>query len=415
MSENKSTAKISYLIIGIVALVFALLAAAGLNKIKAKLSQAKAMEAPALAVKTVKVQRGVVERTLPALATVKSAATIQIKAEIGGKILTLAVREGDFVKIGQIIAIIDSREQDAQLQAAEARTDSASSQVAAMNGSLQALISQLDSLKINLNFWAGELKRDDELYKAGAIAQSGFENTRNRKAEAESKFAGLQSQIQAQKSQIDALLSQKKATEKDVLVWKVRRDYAEITAPVDGVISARLQEEGNRVMPGTAILNIEDTAKTRLLMQIPQESAAKISAGQQVRMQGRDEVDITVSRVFPVQNELRQVIVEAETKDPVSGLFYDMQIPVRIVVESAEGSVISEQARFVDFQNFDKFFVYVIKEGWAQRTSVSSVLTGDKGVSLVRSDVLPENTELAVGAYLENIRLPASFAVEVIK
>ena len=132
-------------------------------------------------------------------------------------------------------------------------------------------------------------------------------------------------------------------------------------------------------------------------------------------MQGRDEVYITVSRVFPVQNELRQVIVEAETKDPVSGLVYDMQIPVRIVVESAEGSVISEQARFIDFQNFDKFFVYVIKEGWAQRTSVSSLLTGDKGVSLVKSDVLPENTELAVGAYLENIRLPASFAVEVIK
>lgn len=414
MNELKYDRK-SLLVVLFIAVVLIIVAAAGLKKIRAKLALATPMIEVPLAVRTVRLQNGPVERTIPALATVKSAATVQIRAETGGRILTMAVREGDVVKKGQTLALIDSREQDAQLQAAAARSDSAANQVAAMHSGLQALTSQLDAVKTNLSFWAGELKRDEELFKAGAIAQSAFENTRNRKAEAESKVAGLQSQIQSQKSQIEALQSQKKASEKDLMVWKVRRDYSEITAPVDGIVSMRLQEEGNRVMPGAGIYSLEDTSKTRLLMQIPHESTMMVKPGQQVRLQGNPTAMFTVSRVYPVQNDLRQITVEAETSGVLSGLVFDMQVSVRIVVSGGNGVFVPSPARFPDFNNPGRFFVYLVQNGFAQRISVQPVLQGDNGVSLVDGLALPEGSELAVGAYLENIRLPASFPVEVIR
>jgi len=373
------------------------------------------MESRPLAARIVKVETGQVEKTIAALATVKSAATVQIKAETGGKILSLPLREGDRVKAGQVIGLIDSREQDAQLQAAKARNQSASNQVAATAATLQMLTSQIDAAQTNFEFWTGELKRDEELYQAGAIAQTAFENTRNRHAEAQSRLTSLKSQIQSQKSQVDALLSQKTASEKDVTLWQVRRDYTELTSPVDGIISARLQEEGNRVLPGVAVYNIEDTTKTRLIMQVPQEAAAKIEPGQPVSLRSHASASFSVSRVFPVLNELRQVIVEAETQTLCPGLVYDMQIPVRIAVERGAGTVIPEEARFVDFSRSDRFFVYVVKNDMALRTSVKAVLEGDNGMTLVDAAEIPPETVLAVGSYLENIRLPASFAIEVVR
>ncbi len=414
MNHPGKTSRFYYFIIALVGIVCVILAVLGLGRIRAKLAQATPMQVNPMAVKTIITETGLVKRTIPALATVKSAATIQIKAETGGRLLSLPLREGDAVKAGQIIGLIDSREQDAQLQAARARNESAGSQALATSAGLQVLTSQLDAARTNLNFWAGELKRDEELFKAGAIAETAFESTKNRHAEAGSRLATLQSQIQSQKSQVNALLSQKKASEKDVMVWQVRRDYAELTSPVDGIISARLQEEGNRVLPGAAVYNVENTASTRLLMQVPQEAATKIKVGQPVIMHGED-ADFVVSRVFPVQNELRQVVIEAETSRVFAGLVFDMQVPVRIVVEQDEGTIIPEKARFVDFTRSDRFFVYLIKDGLAFRTPLTASLNGDNGVTMVAGNLMPAGAELAVGSYLENIRLPASFAVEVVK
>lgn len=415
MSQSAKASKIYYLIIVVIAIAIVALAGIGLLKIRGRLAMARPMASRPLAARIITVETGRVEKTISALATVKSAATVQIKAETGGKILSLPLREGDRVKAGQVIGLIDSREQDAQLQAAKARNQSASNQAAATAAGLQVLTSQLAAAQTNFEFWTGELKRDEELYQAGAIAQTAFENTKNRHAEAQSRLTSLKSQIQSQKSQVDAVLSQKTASEKDVLLWQVRRDYTELSSPVDGIISARLQEEGNRVLPGAAVYNIEDTTKTRLIMQVPQEAAARIGPGQPVSLRGHASASFNVSRVFPVLNELRQVTVEAETLTLPPGLVYDMQVPVRIVVERGEGTVIPEEARFVDFSRADRFFVYVVKDGIAVRTSVVPVLDGDNGATLVNAAEIPSKTVLAVGSYLENIRLPASFAIEVVR
>ncbi|HNX74274.1 MAG TPA: efflux RND transporter periplasmic adaptor subunit [Candidatus Rifleibacterium sp.] len=415
MTAIKNQRIYNYLVILACCIIFIVMAAVGLRRLQTRLAGAEPIHAVPLAVKTIVSRHGVVNTSIPALATVKSAATVQIRTETGGSLLNLPLREGDPVKAGQIIGLIDSREQDAQLQAASARKDSAVNQVSATSAGLAVLTSQVDAATTNSTFWANELKRSEELLNAGAIAQTEYENTRNRHAEASSRLASLKSQIEAQKAQVEALMSQKKASEKDVMLWKVRRDYSEIISPVDGIISARLQEAGNRVMPGTTVYVIEDNSHTRLIMQIPQESVRRVASGQAVIIRGDVASRFVVSRIFPVQNELRQVTIEAETRQTCTGLVYDMQIPVRIVIEQGEGSVVSEQACFIDFNNPKQRFVYLVKDSWATRVPVTPLLNGDDGLTLLSDDIVPVGTELAIGSYLENIRLPASFAVEVIR
>lgn len=415
MTRTGKSAGVYFIVIVVIAVLVMLVAGASYIKKRTMLAQAAPMQTTTMAVRTIVAEKGEVEKTVPALATVKSAATVQIKAETGGRILSLPLREGDRVKAGQVIGMIDSREQDAQLQAARARKESTASQVAATMAGLQVLTSQIDAARTNLDFWAGQLRRDEQLLIEGAIAQTACENTRNRHAEAAGRLASLNSQIESQKAQIDSLNSQKKASEKDVAVWQVRRDYTELTTPINGVISARLQEEGNRIQPGAAVYNIEDDTKMRLIMQIPQDEAIRVGKGQPVTVRGHEQACFTVSRVFPVLNELRQVTVEAESMNTCPGLVYDMQIPVSIVVERGYGTIIPQEARFVDFSSTGRFFVYVVKDSRAARTGVVPVLEGEEGKTLVDAAHIPAGTELAVGSYLENIRLPATFAVEVVR
>ncbi|PKL51156.1 MAG: hypothetical protein CVV42_00935 [Candidatus Riflebacteria bacterium HGW-Riflebacteria-2] len=403
------------LVIMIVFVAFAALAVSGLMRKKAALAQATPMPQPPLAVKTAVVNLGVIDRSVPALATVKSAASIVIKAETAGKIGELKYREGDRVTVGSVLAVIDSQEQKAQLQAARARSDSASGQVSAVQANLRALTSQLDAYQINLDYWKTTLARDEKLYEARAIAKSALDATINRHAEAESRLAALKSQVSAQKAQISAMVSQKDASVKDVAVWQARLDYAEILAPVDGIVSFRMQEEGNLVQPGVAIYTIEDVAMTRLIMQIPQQEAAGVRIGQAVTLRDGSSNGFVVSRIYPVQNEFRQVIVEASKPGEVSGLVYDMQIPVHITVESREGVIVPLSAGFIDFKAPEKLQIYIVEGDRARRMSINPLLRSNNGNFAVSPELVPAGTVLALGNYLENVRLPASFSVEVIR
>lgn len=402
-------------IIILVFAAFAALAISGLLRKKAALAKARTMPQPVLAVKTTRVEHGYAVRSVPALATVKSAATIQLKAETGGKITELKYREGDRVTAGTVLAIIDSREQKAQLQAARARSDSASGQVSSVQAGLRALTSQLEANQINLDYWKANLERDQKLFAAQALAKNALDTTVNRLAEAESRFETVKSQISAQKAQISAVLSQKQASEKDVAVLRARLDYAEIMAPVDGIISARLQEEGSLVQPGVAVYTIEDTSLTRLLMQIPQQESVLVRTGQPVMLKGASESSFVVSRVYPVNNELRQITVEASMSGGLAGLAYDMQLPVRIVVEVGEGVIVPPAASFIDFNNSEQVFVYVVENAHARRMAIKPAMRGDSGMLVIPAALLLPGTELAIGNYLENVRLPASFSIEVIK
>ncbi len=415
MEKDKKLKRIYWIFGALIVMLFLGLIAVGLKNMHNKLSAAPFMPDLPLAVKTIAPERGSLSYSVPALATVKSAASIQIRAETGGTIVQLMFREGDLIKAGQKIAVIDSREQDAQLSAAQARENSSSSQVSAMNANIAALSSQVASLKINLQYWDDEKARAERLFKAMALPKSALDNIVNRRSEAESKLLSLKAQIRSQQAQLASIKSQQKAAEQDVKVWKVRRDYTEVVSPVDAIVSARLEEEGNRVNPGSAIYNVENTSATRLHMQIPQESAAQLRVGQKVMLKDFPVAEFFVSRIHPVQNSFRQVTVEAEIQGSIDGLVYDMVIPVRIVVKDSEGLIIPPEAQFINFVDESRIFIYEVVHNVATRKSVQPLFTGDEGFLLISPEEVSANAAIAVGPYLENVRLPASFTVEVVR
>ncbi|MFZ5951901.1 MAG: efflux RND transporter periplasmic adaptor subunit [Candidatus Rifleibacteriota bacterium] len=415
MKENSGKSIKPLIFSAIVATVFVSVAFWGISKIRSRQAMAEKMPQKPLAVKTISAQEGVLLQKIPALATVKSAATIMVKAEIAGRIISLPMREGDHFKKGDLLAIIDGREQQAQLSAAQARSSVIDGQIASIRANIKAYESQKQGLKSNFDFLEAELQRYEKLFSQRAISASAIEAHRNRKNDAESKLLSLDAQIQSQKAQIATLESQKQASRKEVDLWQVRKDYSEIIAEVDGVITARHQEEGNHIMPGAPIMTIDDTAHLRLVMQLPQTAAGQVEAGQSVILNEFPETEFVLTRIYPGLNDFRQFIVEAQADKMNPSMKFDLQIPVSIVVRRVEGTLVDRTARFINFNLPDENYVYLIEGSMARRVSLKPILISAEGHAVFDADKLPPNSLLAAGSYLENVRLPASFPVEVLK
>lgn len=395
--------------------------AAGLHQVSKLRAQQAAAARPAAALYTVRTatpSSGEVIQTIPALATVKSAAGIRLQAEIAGRLTSLKCREGDRVTAGQELATLDARESTSQMQAAAAQSRAAANQSQAMASSLDALKSRLEAARTNSEYWAAEETRAGNLYLAGALSRSQRDAALNRSAEARGTLLSLQAQIESARSQRSALHSQQQAAQETTALWRVRAGYATLTAPVSGVIAARFQEEGQFVPVGAPIYLIEDDRQTRLMMQVPQDKAGQVATGLEVLVDLPSEssarsATFHVTRVYPGLNELRQLGVEATSDVPVPGIPYDMQIPARIITNRQSGMVLSPDLLFPDMNRPGEYFVYEIRQNQAARLSIRPLLIGDTGAAIVPPGAVSSGTLLMSGTYLDHLRLPASFPVEV--
>ncbi|WP_300543189.1 efflux RND transporter periplasmic adaptor subunit [Maricaulis sp.] len=156
----------------------------------------------------------------------------------GGRIDAIAADVGDRVERGQVLARLDTRALDAQIAAADAQTAEAAARTAL----------------------AAETRdRQAQLLERGHISQQRFDEVRTstRAAEARQNAAAAAA---------DAL--------------RVQRDLSIVTAPFDGVVTARHADEGAIAQPGQPVLEIVEASALEIRVGLPQRIAADLRSGQ---------------------------------------------------------------------------------------------------------------------------------------
>jgi RND family efflux transporter MFP subunit len=169
-----------------------------------------------------------VDEVYAADAIVESVRQATVSAQIAGQLTQLAVDAGDRVRRGQLLARIDTREADAQVASASAQVAQAEAALA------QAKI---------------EHDRTRSLVAQGFVSQSALD-----KAEADLKTA---------RATVDAARA-------GTTQAATGRSFAELRAPIDGVVTRRLMEPGELATPGRGVLEIHDPAALRAVGTIPQ-------------------------------------------------------------------------------------------------------------------------------------------------
>jgi RND family efflux transporter MFP subunit len=251
-----------------------------------------ANDSASLAVNLVPVVERELDRSVIASGPVSAWEDMQLGVEVSGQRVTaLKVEVGDHVKKGQVLLELDHRMVDSDLRQAQAALDEADSGV------------QLAQVN---------LKRGQALVADQLISASAFDELRAALVQAQARAATA-------RAQYDGV--------------KLRRDFAELRAPDDGVISKRMVQPGQVVAAGSELLRMIRQGRLEWRAELPEAELARVHPGMTVTLTASDG---------PVNGRVRAVSPGVDTSTRTGTLFVDLPAPGTLKAGAfVEGHVIT--------------------------------------------------------------------------
>jgi len=222
------------------------------------------------------------------------ATTVELTAKAAGVIEYLAVREGDRVEKGQLVAelsrndLIAQRERDA-LSVLKAKAQLRDLVSGARHEEIAEAAANVEIAKASLKQAEEDLAKREQLYGAGAISENELEKFRTAEvierkkleaAEARLKLlqAGVRSeQITQAELEVKRCEAVSKATEAMIKDLKV-------FCPIKGVVLAKNYEPGEYVQMGTSLATVADLDDLWIKVYIPTDDLPSIHLGQKAKV-----------------------------------------------------------------------------------------------------------------------------------
>jgi len=291
---------------GVVAAGFIILAMTGC-KDKIEPGTATVKRPAVTGVTTMQVQLDKTTLFHEATATVTAEIETIVSSRIMGPVAAITVKEGDRVKAGQLLIVIDSEDISSKVAAAEA----------AYREAVQALSAAGQNRMLAENTY----NRFKNLYDEKALSLQEIDKIETQKKLASIEYERVQEMV--------------RRAEAGLAEAKVFQGYMEIESPLDGVVTGKFIDPGTMAMQGMRLLTIEDTSRYRLEAEIDESFSGQISPGLDVeveisalKLKLPGKVSETVPAVDPRSRTFKIFI--SLPAEPVlhSGLFARVKIPV---------------------------------------------------------------------------------------
>ncbi len=222
----------------------------------ARAAQQKVQAAVELApTDVVKAQQRDLAQGLPVSGSLRAVNSALVKARVAGELQGLTVREGDTVKAGQLIARVDATESQARVRQAQQQADAARSQI-------DIAQRQFDNNKA--------------LVDQGFISRSALDTSLNNLQSAHANY---------------------KAAAANVDLARKGLDDTQLRAPIDGVVSQRLAQPGERVGIDARVIEIVDLSRLELEAALAAGDSIQVAVGQQAVLQVEGSARPVLARV----------------------------------------------------------------------------------------------------------------------
>lgn len=349
---------------------------------RAKKSTAPTAALKAIPVRVAPVSRATLKRELMLNGAIEPVLQVDLRSKISGRLERLGteggpvIEEGARVKKGDIVAVLEHRDLDAQ-----------AAQAAAAAATAEAGIT---SARTALAETQRERKRAENLLAQGSTT----EQARDRAVTADERAAAALEQAQAQLAQAKAGLQ----------AAEVMRDEATIRAPFDGVIAAKSADPGTMLTPATPLLRIVATDEVRILVTVPTVHLPALASGKaqaevSVDVRPDDAFPCAIRTIFPEVNEVtRTATLELRARNPEAGnaeppLRPGMYASIRIVLETHENVLAVPIDSVIRLR--DRQLVFLAEVGVARARAIQ---TGIRENALVEiREGLAEGDPLVVG------------------
>jgi len=359
------------MIAGLSVAVLAGLAVGGYTIHTRRVEAIKAVPAPERfpwALRVVPVVRQDLTAGFPVLATLSSQAEISIVPQISGVIRKIGPDAGEPISKGDLLVRLDTRELEAELSALTASKQAAVEEVA-------------------LNH--KELTRQKTLLQRGFSTQEAVDRLQTALNTSTQKVNQLQSQIEG---------------------VKTRLAYGKILSPVDGVIAARLADQGDLATPGTTIYRITAAIGAKIGIEVPQAVLEQVHPGSKITLiHGGETMTVSVSRVFPSLDALSMGSAEADLDDIPFDLPSGARLPGRVILARWTGAFVVPRTALILAPDGETGTVFKVvsqgedKPARLQQVKVKITASGREGIAV--SGAVAEGDRVAVAQENELLKL----------
>jgi HlyD family secretion protein len=211
---------------------------------------------------------------------------VQISADTPGRVVNLAVNEGDRVKTGQFLLQIDPK-------SLRTRVDSGTASLQAAEASLEQVRQSVETARVQLQQAQQTLTRQRDLWRQQLTTREALDRAENDVRAAESAIQEREKQVTAQSSRI----SQERAT-----LESARYDLSKvrIESPIDGIVTRRNIQEGETAVigtmnnPGTMLLTLADMSIIQAEVEVDETNIPNVQIGQKAKI----TIDAIPERTF---------------------------------------------------------------------------------------------------------------------
>lgn len=217
---------------------------------------------------------------------------VAVSSKVTGRIEKVLVTDGDQVEVGQVIAILEKQEYEAQVEQAKGNLAAVQAKLAAIRaGNRPQEIAQASATVVqqsaNLNNIKKNAERAEGLYQQGAISEQQRDTAKTLLDVAEAQYAsaGQSYNLSMEGSRTEdiamaeAQVLQAQATLKSA---QIQLDNVVIKAPVPGTIALKSVEDGEVIAAGQPLFSIANLADIWIESNIEETYIGKIKVGQPV-------------------------------------------------------------------------------------------------------------------------------------
>ncbi|HZF17707.1 MAG TPA: efflux RND transporter periplasmic adaptor subunit [Steroidobacteraceae bacterium] len=254
-------------------------------------------------------------------ATLEADGEAVVVAKVGGEVKRILVEEGQSVREGQVLAVLDGDQ----------------------------LRLQLEQSAANLQKLERDYQRNSDLHAKGLVAESAVDNV---------------------KSDLDALRASHD-------IAKLQLSYTEIRAPIAGVVAERNIKVGNTIQPNTVVFKVTDMEPLLAYVHAPERELRLLSPGQSAQiavdaMPGQVFIG-KIARVSPVVDPATGTFkITVEVDDPTAKLKPGMFARVGVVYERRANALQIPRTAIVD--NDGQATVFVVNQAKAEQRDIKTGL-----------------------------------------
>jgi HlyD family secretion protein len=319
---------------------------------------------------------------------------VQLTAQVSGRVTRVAVREGQRVKPGDLLAEIDDRE--ARAAVAEARALAAQARGRADQlREVSAVVTeeQVREAEANAVRAEAEFARVETLAKAGAVAPRDVEDARRTLDVARASRNAARAQQQAagpQGADSRVAASAVRESEARLAATQVRLAQTRVLASQPGVVLERHVDAGDIVRTGDQLLELAGDSDTEILIEPDERNLAWLRLGQTAKASADAYPDVTfdaqITYIAPVVDRQRGSIeVRLRVPDSPATLRPDMTVSVDLTVASKR-NVLTVPTDAIRGAATAAPWVLVVDGGVIVRRDVALGITGE-GQSEIASGV----------------------------